>query len=154
MENEFEKLGLNDKVLKSIKKLNYEKPSEIQEKMIPLIMKGIDLIGQAETGTGKTLAYAASILSKIDVNDNRVKAIILTPTRELALQVCEEFTGLNYSSNFDILAVYGGSSIENQIDVVANNNDKLPTAWPEHILLLIVALMLWGGVFLYNFKRS
>lgn len=46
------------------------------------------------------------------------------------------------------------SSIENQIDVVANNNDKLPTAWPEHILLLIVALMLWGGVFLYNFKRS
>lgn len=115
MENEFGKLGLSEKVLKSIEKLNYEKPSEIQEKMIPLIMKGIDLIGQAETGTGKTLAYAASILSKIDVNDNKVKAIILTPTRELALQVCEEFTGLNYSSSFDILAVYGGSSIENQI---------------------------------------
>lgn len=115
MNKDFKNLGLNSKVIKSIEALNFEKPSEIQEKMIPLIMEGHDLIGQAQTGTGKTLAYAASILSKIDVKTNKVKAIILTPTRELALQVCDEFNVLNSSSNFDIVALYGGSSIENQI---------------------------------------
>jgi len=115
MNKNFKILGLSDDVVKSIDDLNYEKPSEIQEKMIPLIMEGYDLIGQAETGTGKTLAYAASILSKMDIKTNYIKAIILTPTRELALQVCEEFGGLNKSSNFDIIAVYGGSSIEGQI---------------------------------------
>ena len=115
MNEKFKNLGLSEKVLKSINDLNFETPSDIQEQMIPLIMKGIDLIGQAETGTGKTLAYAASILSKMDVTTNVVKAIILTPTRELALQVCEEFDTLNTSSKFDIVPVYGGSSIENQI---------------------------------------
>jgi len=115
MKKDFKSLGLSNDVLKSIDDLNYEKPSEIQEKMIPLIMEGYDLIGQAETGTGKTLAYAASILSKMDVSGKTVKAIILTPTRELALQVCEEFHTLNTSSNFDVVAVYGGSSIETQM---------------------------------------
>ena len=85
----FEDLGLNEKVLKSIKTLGFEKPSKIQSEIIPLIMKGYDVVGNSQTGTGKTLAFASSILSKIDVEDNLVKAIILVPTRELALQVSE-----------------------------------------------------------------
>src|SRR5690554_3594946 len=111
----FNELGLSSNVLKSIDKLGYDTPSKIQGAIIPLIMEGNDVIGQAQTGTGKTLAFATSILSKINVRTNFVKAIVLTPTRELAMQVSEEFKSLNTSTNFDVLAVYGGSSIENQI---------------------------------------
>ena len=90
MNKEFKKLGLSNEVLESIESLGYTKPSHIQEDMIPLILKGEDLIGQAQTGTGKTLAYASSILSKINVGTNVVKAIVLVPTRELAIQVTEK----------------------------------------------------------------
>ena len=115
MNKDFKNLGLSVKVQKSIEALGFTSPSEIQEQMIPLIMEGQDLIGQAQTGTGKTLAYTSSILSKINVDTNYVRAIILTPTRELALQVKEEFDSINTSADFDILAVYGGSSIEDQM---------------------------------------
>ena len=115
MKNEFKQLGLSTSIVTSIATLNYDTPSEIQMSLIPLILEGKDLIGQAQTGTGKTLAYAASILSKMDVKTNIVKALILTPTRELALQVSEEFETLNKDSNFSILAVYGGSNIDQQI---------------------------------------
>ncbi|MDD3453571.1 MAG: DEAD/DEAH box helicase [Bacilli bacterium] len=133
---EFKNLGLNNKVLKSIEALNFEKPSEIQEQMIPLILSGKDIIGQAQTGTGKTLAFAASILSKIDVTTNVTKAIILTPTRELAIQVCEEFESLNKDSNFDVLAIYGGSSIEKQIDALRRGVD-IVVGTPGRIMDLI-----------------
>lgn len=111
----FNELGLNKKILKSIESMGYEEPTEIQETLIPLILEGKDLIGQAETGSGKTLSYASSILSSIDISTNFVRAIILTPTRELALQVKEEFELLNKETSFDIAAVYGGSSIDEQI---------------------------------------
>jgi ATP-dependent RNA helicase DeaD len=68
MNNDFKNLGLSSNVLKSIDTLGFTKPSKIQEELIPIIMDGYDVIGQAQTGTGKTLAYAASVLSKIDVN--------------------------------------------------------------------------------------
>lgn len=123
MENEFKKLGLSASIVTSIATLNYDTPSEIQTKMIPLILEGKDLIGQAQTGTGKTLAYASSILSKMDIKTNTVKAIILTPTRELALQVSAEFEVLNKDSDFDILAVYGGSSIDQQIKALHKGVD-------------------------------
>ena len=92
-----------------------EKYSKIQEEIIPVILDGFDAIGQAQTGTGKNLAYASSVLSKIDVSTNFVKTIVLVPTRELAIQVKDEFENLNTSDDFDILAVYGGSSIELQL---------------------------------------
>ena len=103
----FKDLGLNNKVLKAIDELGFTKPSKIQEQIIPVILDGYDCIGQAQTGTGKTLAYAASILSKINVDTNIVRAIILTPTRELALQVAEEFENLNSNSNLDVLEKEG-----------------------------------------------
>jgi ATP-dependent RNA helicase DeaD len=111
----FKDLGLNSKVLKSIDALGFTKPSKIQEQIIPVILDGYDCIGQAQTGTGKTLAYAASILSKINVDTNIVRAIVLTPTRELALQVAKEFENLNLNSKFNVLSVFGGSSIEQQL---------------------------------------
>jgi ATP-dependent RNA helicase DeaD len=119
----FKDLGLNNKVLKAIDELGFTKPSKIQEQIIPVILDGYDCIGQAQTGTGKTLAYAASILSKINVDTNVVRAIILTPTRELALQVAEEFENLNSNSNLDVLAVFGGSSIETQLKALKRGVD-------------------------------
>ena len=132
----FEDLGLNEKVLKSIKTLGFEKPSKIQSEIIPLIIEGYDVIGNSQTGTGKTLAFASSILSKIDVEDNLVKAIILVPTRELALQVSEEFESLNKSSNFDILAVFGGSSIDMQMKALKRGVD-IVVGTPGRIIDLI-----------------
>lgn len=120
---EFKDLELSKNVLKAIDKLGYTKPSPIQEKLIPLVLKGEDLIGQAQTGTGKTLAYAASILSSIDVKGNDVKAIVLVPTRELAMQVAEEFKNLNDSSDFNIVPVFGGSSVEKQVQQLRRGAD-------------------------------
>ncbi len=142
MENiKFKDLGLDEKVLKSIAKLGYETPSPIQVEIIPEILNGKDVIGQAQTGTGKTLAFAASILSKINPKEKGIKSIILTPTRELAIQVCEEFNTLNNSSSFDIIPVYGGSSIENQIrslrkgvDIVVGTPGRVMDLMNRHVL--------------------
>lgn len=133
---DFNGLGLDPKVVASIATLGYTIPTKIQIEIIPEILAGNDVIGQAQTGTGKTLAYAASILSKIDVAAPGVKAIILTPTRELALQVCEETTVLNKDSKFDILAVYGGSSIETQIRALRKGVD-IVAGTPGRVMDLI-----------------
>lgn len=119
----FKQLGLSNHVLTSIETLGYQEPSKIQKEVIPLIMEGYDVIGQAQTGTGKTLAFAASILSKIDVRDNVIKALIIAPTRELALQISEEFEALNRSHHFHILSVFGGSSIELQMRALKKGVD-------------------------------
>ncbi|MGE5456638.1 MAG: DEAD/DEAH box helicase [Ignavibacteriales bacterium] len=132
----FNELGLSDNVLKSIDKLGFNVPSKIQESIIPLILDGNDVIGQAQTGTGKTLAYAACVLSKINVKTNFVKAIVLTPTRELALQVSEEFNALNTSSKFNVLAVYGGSSIDTQIRMLKKGVD-IVVGTPGRVMDLI-----------------
>ena len=123
MKEEFKTLGLSTSVLKSIERLGYQSPSKIQIEMIPFIMDGYDVIGQAQTGTGKTLAYAASMLSKLTKGTKQVQALILTPTRELALQVKEEFDQLNRNGSLDVLAVYGGSNIDQQIKKLKSGVD-------------------------------
>lgn len=110
----FNELNLKKEVLKSIDEMGYEYPSEIQEEIIPIILDGKDVIGQAQTGTGKTLAFAAPILSNLR-KGKFVKAVILAPTRELAMQVSEETKTIAKNSRVSILAVYGGSSIQNQL---------------------------------------
>ena len=132
----FENLGLSNEVINSINELGYERPSKIQEKMIPIIMEGNDAIGQAQTGTGKTLAFAASILTKLDKTKKHIQTIVLTPTRELAMQVCEEFNSLNSYNSYNILAVYGGSSIENQIREL-KKNVSVVVGTPGRVLDLI-----------------
>ncbi len=123
MENLFKNMGLSQNVLKSIEKLGYTAPSEIQSLLIPTILEDHDALGEAQTGTGKTLAFAAGILSKLDKNKKGVKAIILSPTRELALQICKEFYALDTSGEFNIAAVYGGSDIRKQINMLRSNMD-------------------------------
>ncbi len=113
---EFKKLGLSEKVIKALEKKGFEKPTPIQELTIPLLLKGNkDVVGKAQTGTGKTACFALPIIERISKSKD-VQAIILTPTRELALQVSKEIESLQGDKKFSILAVYGGSSIRDQMD--------------------------------------
>ncbi len=112
----FGQFGLKKELTKAISDLGYEAPSPIQLKTIPLIIAGRDIIGQAQTGTGKTAAFALPVLEKINVKSKDVQALVLTPTRELAIQVAEAFH--SYAKNLGgvrVLPVYGGQSISQQI---------------------------------------
>ena len=113
---EFRNLGLTEKTLKALEKKGYEKPSPIQALTIPALLLGEkDIIGQAQTGTGKTAAFSLPILEQIEENGKNIQAIVLTPTRELAVQVSEEMHALSSSRKIRITPVYGGQSMEFQI---------------------------------------
>jgi len=116
--NEFEKLGLSQEVLKVLKEEGFEKPTEIQEKTIPLLLKGKDLVGGSVTGSGKTLAFSAPIIENL-IPHKKIQALILTPTRELAEQVSESIKKFSRNKNLNILAIYGGVSIEPQMRKLA-----------------------------------
>ena len=113
----FKDLGLRSEIIRALTDLGYEKPTEIQEKAIPQVITSTqDLKAFAQTGTGKTAAFSLPILEKIDLNNNQVQAIILSPTRELAIQIArniEEFS--THLDGFRVTAVYGGSDINGQI---------------------------------------
>jgi ATP-dependent RNA helicase DeaD len=112
----FSELGLAAPVLAALADVGYESPSPIQAKTIPIILEGVDLIGQASTGTGKTAAFALPVLSKIDISLNAPQALVLTPTRELAIQVAEAFQ--KYAAKmpgFHVLPIYGGQSYTPQL---------------------------------------
>ena len=112
----FEELGLNENILKALQEMGFEKPSPIQAQGIPAVMQGSDVIGQAQTGTGKTAAFGIPVLERIDTSNNAVQALILCPTRELAVQVSEELGRLaKYLRGVRIEAIYGGDSIDRQI---------------------------------------
>lgn len=112
----FEQFGLNKALLRAIDEVGYEAPTPIQIKTIPLLLAGRDVIGQAQTGTGKTAAFALPILQKIDPHLNAVQALILTPTRELGIQVAEAiYTYGKHLGRVRVLPVYGGQSIQKQL---------------------------------------
>lgn len=112
----FKDLGLSEETLLAIKAKGFEEPSEIQRKCIPLLLKeGTEVIGQAQTGTGKTAAFALPILETIDSEKKEVQALVLTPTRELALQVAQEINSLRGTRRVEAFPIYGGASMENQI---------------------------------------
>lgn len=114
--NLFKDLGLSEETLLAIKAKGFEEPSEIQRKCIPLLLKeGTEVIGQAQTGTGKTAAFALPILETIDSEKKEVQALVLTPTRELALQVAQEINSLRGKRRVEAFPIYGGASMENQI---------------------------------------
>lgn len=113
---EFKKLGLSNNVIKALKKKGYLAPTDIQQKTIPILLKGkVDIIAQSQTGTGKTAGFALPIIEKCLDNSKHVQALILAPTRELALQVTSEIESLLGDKKLRVLAVYGGSSIRDQI---------------------------------------
>lgn len=113
---QFTELNVNPLIIDGIKKMEFEELTDIQEKVIPLAIEGGDIIGQAPTGTGKTLAFAIPILNNVNENSSRVQAIIIAPTRELAVQITNEINETAYyMKNVKALAIYGGESIEKQI---------------------------------------
>ena len=118
----FKELPLSEAVLKAIDEMGFESPSKIQEKSIPEIIKGRDIIGQAQTGTGKTLAFGGSLLSMME-HTGYVQAIILSPTRELAKQIYDEFKKIGRFTDLSFTCVYGGSEIERQIRDIKRGKD-------------------------------
>ncbi len=112
----FKKLGLSQNTIESLRKKGYEEPTPIQEKIIPLLLKEEkDVIGQAQTGTGKTAAFGLPLIEKVSCKSKKVQALILTPTRELAIQVAEEINSLKGKKKLNIAPIYGGQSIELQL---------------------------------------
>ena len=112
---EFKKLGLSNKTIQVLEKKGFTEPTTIQAQVIPLLLEGKhDVVGQSQTGTGKTAAFALPILDRIRENSKTVQAIVLTPTRELALQVAKEIDSLKGDKRINVLAVYGGAPIDVQ----------------------------------------
>ena len=137
MENiKFSDLGLSSNILKGIDDMGFEEPSKIQSEVIPVLLEGFDAIGQAQTGTGKTLAFGAPILSKITKENNKIKSIIITPTRELAIQVNDEIARIGKYTDLKLLPVYGGQPIDRQIKALRNGVDVV-VGTPGRVLDLI-----------------
>ncbi|WP_417552375.1 DEAD/DEAH box helicase [Marinomonas fungiae] len=112
----FDSLGLAAPILKAVSELGYEQPSAIQAQSIPFLLEGHDLLGQAQTGTGKTAAFALPLLSRIDVANKAPQLLVLAPTRELAIQVSEAFQSYaRYIPDFHVLPIYGGMSYDSQL---------------------------------------
>ena len=134
-DNQFATLGLKESIVRAISDLGFTKPSQIQEQSIPVTLSGADLIGQAQTGTGKTAAYSLPILTKMS-NNKGIKALILAPTRELAVQVKDEMNRHSKYEKAEILAVYGGDSIDRQIRALKKGVD-IVVGTPGRMLDLI-----------------
>lgn len=115
MENYFGKLSLSKKILAAISDMGFEEPTPIQAQAIPHILANKDIIGQAQTGTGKTAAFGIPIIEKSDSSLPKVQALILTPTRELAIQVAEEINKISSYKRLKALPIYGGQPIDRQI---------------------------------------
>ncbi len=111
----FSDFDLSDEIQKAISAMGFEEPTPIQKEAIPAVLSGRDVIGQAQTGTGKTAAFGIPILERLEKNTFTPQAIILTPTRELAIQVAEEMNKLGRLKRVSALPIYGGTSIERQI---------------------------------------
>jgi ATP-dependent RNA helicase DeaD len=112
--NEFEKLGLSKSILRVIEEDKFEKPSEIQEKAIPLVLKGKDVIGGSATGSGKTLVFGSAIIQNSE-RGRGIQALVLTPTRELAEQVANALSHFSKYKPLNIVAIYGGMAIDPQM---------------------------------------
>ena len=112
----FDELNIDERILRAVEDMGFEETSPIQTQAIPAVLEGIDVIGQAQTGTGKTAAYSIPMLQKINPDVKKPQAIVLCPTRELAVQVAEEIRKLaKYMSDIKVLPVYGGQEIVRQI---------------------------------------
>ena len=111
----FEELQLDERILRAVADMGFEEASPIQGQAIPLELAGQDLIGQAQTGTGKTAAFGIPLLQRVDPKSKKQQAIVLCPTRELAIQVAEEVRNLaKYMRGIKVLPVYGGQGSESR----------------------------------------
>lgn len=117
----FKDLGINEDLILSLRKNGITTPTSIQKEAIPYVLNKKDIIGESKTGTGKTLAFLIPIIQKININNNNTQVLILSPTRELALQITNEAKKLNINDNINILAAYGGKDIGSQLKKLKNN---------------------------------
>lgn len=133
----FKDLKLSAPVLAAVQHEGFEQPTPIQLKAIPIIFSGRDMIGQAQTGTGKTAAFALPILSRLPANQRKIFALVLEPTRELALQVAESFSRFaHYIENFRVAPIYGGASYDNQLRSL-RHGAQVVVATPGRLMDLI-----------------
>ena len=114
MAKSFAELGLSQSTLQALSDVGYESPSPIQEQAIPELLRGHDVIGQAQTGTGKTAAFGLPIVEYVDPSNAEVQALVLTPTRELCIQVTQALRTYGAHSGVDVVAVFGGAPIRTQ----------------------------------------
>ncbi len=114
----FADLGLDDATLRAVREAGYETPSAIQAQTIPALLAGRDVVGLAQTGTGKTAAFALPILSRLDRGQKNPQALVLAPTRELALQVCESFEKYGAHKGIHVLPIYGGQGYGTQLSAL------------------------------------
>ncbi|MHC0039464.1 DEAD/DEAH box helicase [Pseudoneobacillus sp. C159] len=117
----FEDLGISQDTMKSLKRMGFEEATPIQSETIPAALQGKDLIGQAQTGTGKTAAFGIPLVDKIDTKAHAIQGIIIAPTRELAIQVSEELYKIGYGKKAHVLPIYGGQDISRQIRSLKKN---------------------------------
>jgi ATP-dependent RNA helicase DeaD len=117
----FRELGLSEPLLEALTHLGYEDPTPIQEQAIPALLEGRDVIGQAQTGTGKTAAFGLPLLEYVDPDDPEVQALVLTPTRELCIQVTQALRAYGARRGVSVVAVFGGAPIRDQMSRVKEN---------------------------------
>ncbi len=128
----FEELRVDERIVRATREMKFETATPIQEKVIPLILQGIDVVGQAQTGTGKTAAFAMPLLQLIN-QDRQLQVLVLVPTRELAVQVAKETRDLGKYCNVNVLEVYGGTDIEKQIQAL-QEGAQIVVATPGRVL--------------------
>ncbi|MBQ8031479.1 MAG: DEAD/DEAH box helicase [Butyrivibrio sp.] len=117
----YEDSGLDERIIRAVTEMGFEHMSPIQEAAIPVMMEGKDIIGQAQTGTGKTAAFGIPLLQKVDPDNKHLQAVVLCPTRELAMQAADDIRDFaKYMSGIKVLAVYGGQDISRQIKALSN----------------------------------
>ena len=117
----FKDLNISENLIKVLKSSGITEPTEVQSQSIPAIKSGKDVISEAHTGSGKTLAFLLPIFEKISIKDNNIQALILTPTRELALQITEEAHKLSKGKEVNILSLYGGKDVSSQLKKLKGN---------------------------------
>jgi ATP-dependent RNA helicase DeaD len=142
----FAELGLSEPLLDALQHLGYEDPTPIQEEAIPGLLEGRDIIGQAQTGTGKTAAFGLPLLQYIDIEDHEVQALVLTPTRELCIQVTQALRAYGEKKGVKVVAVFGGAPIRTQqaqlkegAQVVVGTVGRVMDLMSRHSLMLTSA---------------
>lgn len=133
MVTKFNELGISEPIMKAIEKMGFEESTPIQTETIPLAMQGNDVIGQAQTGTGKTAAFGIPMIEKIDQKQRKIQGLVVAPTRELAIQVAEEINRLAKFAGVRALAVYGGQQMTRQIRAL-KDGPQIVVATPGRLL--------------------
>lgn len=132
----FESLGISENRLQQLEKLGFTTPTNIQLQAIPQLLAGRDVVGQSQTGTGKTAAFSVPILDQIDIEKKAVQALVLTPTRELAVQVCTAIKSFVGKEDLKVLPIYGGQSIDRQI-MQLNRGAQIVVGTPGRVIDLL-----------------